>query len=73
VTEIAIFIVGTVLFFATTWATVAFGVWRVHQLQRDELSDRVTEIEDLGFTELHRSDNEASAASAGEARPSAAD
>lgn len=53
--DIAIFSLGSVLFIATTWATVAFGVRRMHQLQDEELerSGRSAEVRDSGLTELH--------------------
>jgi hypothetical protein len=55
VSDIAIFSLGSVLFIATTWATVAFGVRRMHELQDEELkrSGQSVEMRDSGLTELH--------------------
>lgn len=52
---VAIFIIGAILFFLTTWSSVAFGVSRMHELQsRDiESSDAMTIVEKTEFTELH--------------------
>lgn len=52
---LALFLVGSVLFFATTWATVAFGVTRMQQLQHDDLeqSGQVVVDTESGLTELH--------------------
>lgn len=53
--DIAIFGFGSVMFIATTWATIAFGVRRMHELQDDELerTGRSAQLEDSGLTELH--------------------
>lgn len=53
--DIAIFGFGSIMFIATTWATVAFGVRRMHELQDEELerTGRVPREEDGGLTELH--------------------
>jgi hypothetical protein len=55
-TEIAIFGFGGVIFIITTWATVAFGLRRVHELQREDLEDspRIEEVvEETNFTEIY--------------------
>ncbi len=53
--EVAIFGFGSVMFIATTWATIAFGVRRMHELQDEELerTGRSARLEDSGLTELH--------------------
>ena len=53
--DIAIFGFGSVMFIATTWATIAFGVRRMHELQDEELerTGRSARIEESGLTELH--------------------
>lgn len=53
--EVALFGIGSVLFMATTWATLAFGMQRIHQLQMNDLeaSDGITEVRDEGLTQLH--------------------
>ena len=54
--EIAIFAFGGVIFIVTTWATVAFGLRRIHELQREDLEDspRIEEVvEDSNFTEIY--------------------
>ena len=53
--EIAIFGFGSVMFIATTWATIAFGVRRMHELQDEELerTGRSARLEESGLTELH--------------------
>lgn len=53
--DIAIFSAGSLLFIATTWATVAFGVRRMHELQDEELerSGRTARAGESGLTELH--------------------
>ena len=53
--EVALFSFGSVLFMATTWATLAFGMQRIHQLQMDDLeaSDGISEVRTEGLTELH--------------------
>ena len=54
--EIAIFAFGGVIFIVTTWATVAFGLRRIHELQRADLEDspRIEAIvEETGFTEIY--------------------
>lgn len=52
---VAIFIVGTILFFFTTWSSVAFGLSRMHELQSEDIesSDAMTVVEKTDFTELH--------------------
>lgn len=54
-TETFIFGAGSVLFIATTWASVAFGLQRMHQLEAAEveLADRTVVARDDGLTELH--------------------
>jgi len=54
-TEVAVFGIGSVMFMATTWATFAFGMKRVHQLQMRDLasSDRIAEVRRDNLTELH--------------------
>lgn len=54
-TEIAIFGVGSVLFLVTTWATIAFGLVRIHELQGVDLddSDQINRVETDGMLELH--------------------
>jgi hypothetical protein len=53
--EVALFAIGSVFFMATTWATLAFGMQRIHQVQMRELeaSDRISEVRTEGLTELH--------------------
>lgn len=53
--DIAIFGFGSVMFIATTWATIAFGVRRMHELQDEELEStgRSAQLEESGLTELH--------------------
>lgn len=52
--EIAIFGVGSILFLATTWATIAFGLVRIHELQVDDLQDsNQVRVETDGMQELH--------------------
>ena len=53
--DIAIFGFGSVMFIATTWATIAFGVRRMHELQDEELerTGRSARTEESGLTELH--------------------
>ena len=55
-TEAVIFIIGSVLFVITAGASVTFGMFRAHELQRQDLdeSPRVAEVEETTFTELHR-------------------
>lgn len=52
--DIAIFGAGSVMFIATTWATIAFGVRRMHELQDEEL-DRTgrAPVAESNLTELH--------------------
>ena len=54
-TEVAVFSFGAVMFVLTTWATLAFGLRRIHELQLRDLeeSDVITEIRDDGLTEIH--------------------
>ncbi len=53
--EVVIFGFGSVMFIATTWATIAFGVRRMHELQDEELerTGRSARLEEGGLTELH--------------------
>lgn len=53
--DIVIFGFGSVMFIATTWATIAFGVRRMHELQDEELerTGRSAQLEESGLTELH--------------------
>lgn len=53
--EVALFGIGSILFMATTWATLAFGMQRIHQIQVSELeaSDSISEVRAGGLTELH--------------------
>ncbi|MEX1249273.1 MAG: hypothetical protein WEA57_01150 [Acidimicrobiia bacterium] len=53
--EALIFGIGSVLFIAVTWAAVAFGVQRMHDLEVADLrdSDQQTVPRDDGLTELH--------------------
>lgn len=53
--DVAIFSFGSLMFIATTWATVAFGVRRMHDLQDNELEStgRKAEVRESGLTELH--------------------
>lgn len=55
-TEALIFVIGSVLFVVTAGASVTFGMFRAHELQRKDLeaSPRVSEIEETTFTEIHR-------------------
>lgn len=43
------------MFIATTWATIAFGVRRMHELQDEELerTGRTSRQGESGLTELH--------------------
>ena len=52
--DIAIFGAGSIMFIATTWATIAFGVRRMHELQDEELerTGRAPQAES-NLTELH--------------------
>lgn len=56
--EIALFGVGSLLFIAVTWASVAFGVHRLHELQTEELerSEQTVIEQPGGFTEVHTAD-----------------
>lgn len=53
--DIAIFGIGSIMFIATTWSTIAFGVKRMHELQDEELerTGRAPQTEESGLTELH--------------------
>ena len=53
--EAAIFGIGSVVFGITTWATLAFGMRRAHELQMRDLggSDRIAEVRSRRFTELY--------------------
>ena len=52
--DVAIFGAGSIMFIATTWATIAFGVRRMHELQDEELerTGRAPKPES-DLTELH--------------------
>lgn len=52
---IAVFIAGSLLFFFTTWATIAFALHRMHELQHSDLqeSDRLVITDESGLTEIH--------------------
>ena len=54
-TETLIFGFGSVLFIATTWASVAFGLHRMHEIEvaEVELTDRTVVTRADGLTELH--------------------
>ncbi len=58
--EILIFGVGSVMFIAVTWAAVAFGVQRMHDLQVADLEDgdQTAVTRDDGLTELHVPESE---------------
>lgn len=53
--EALIFGIGSVLFIAITWAGVAFGVQRMHDLEVADLRDSEQQVvtRDDGLTELH--------------------
>lgn len=53
--EVAIFTFGSVMFIATAWATIAFGLSRIAELQAADLegSGRVAESRSDGLTEIH--------------------
>lgn len=53
--EVAIFSFGSVLFIMTTWATFAYGMSRMHELQMRDLADsgRISAVRDEGLTEIH--------------------
>ena len=53
--EIAIFLFGSVVFIATAWATFAFGLSRIHELHLDDVQDssRFAEVVDDGLTERY--------------------
>lgn len=53
--EAAIFGIGSVVFSLTTWATLAFGMRRAHELQMRDLdaSGRISEVRSGQLTELH--------------------
>lgn len=53
--EAAIFGIGSVVFSLTTWATLAFGMRRAHELHIRDLgaSDRIAEVRSGPLTELH--------------------
>jgi hypothetical protein len=53
--EVAIFSFGSVMFIATSWATIAFGLRRIAELQAADLQDSgmVPESRDDGLTEIH--------------------
>jgi hypothetical protein len=53
--DLWIFVFGVAVFITTAWATFAFGLARVHELQRQDLeaSPRIKAVEDQGLTELY--------------------
>lgn len=53
--DVAIFAFGGVIFIISTWAVVAFGLSRMHELQREDLdeSPRITEVREDGLTEVY--------------------
>ena len=53
--EVAIFTFGSVMFIATSWATIAFGLRRIAELQAADLesSGRSAEVRSDGLTEIH--------------------
>jgi len=53
--EIAIFVFGSVIFMITTWATFAFGLRRMGEIQAKELelADRTAVPRESGLTEIH--------------------
>ena len=55
-TEAILFVVGSVVFVITAGASVTFGMFRAHELQRADLesSQRVSDVEETTFTEIHR-------------------
>lgn len=52
--EVAIFAFGAVMFIATAWATIAFGLQRIAELQAADLqeSGRVAAQRNDGLTEI---------------------
>lgn len=54
--ELAIFTFGSVVFLITAWASVAFGVQRMHELQEEDLdaAGRIVDEQPAGLTEIHR-------------------
>ncbi|MEX1091702.1 MAG: hypothetical protein WEF28_00965 [Acidimicrobiia bacterium] len=56
--EALIFGIGSVLFIAVTWAAIAFGVQRMHDLEVADLRDSEQRAvsRDDGLTELHTSE-----------------
>lgn len=50
--DAAIFAIGSLVFIATSWATVAFGIKRFHDLEV-ESSGVVVETRPGGLTETH--------------------
>ena len=55
--DVLIFSVGSVFFVATTWATMSFGLARVHELRRQELAESgvVVEPTEGGYTDIYKS------------------
>ncbi len=55
-TDLVLFALGSLVFLAVTWATVAFGVARVHEMQYDDMeeSERIAWIEDRALTEIYK-------------------
>lgn len=54
-TEVLIFSIGAIMFIATTWATLAFGLRRIHEIQIEDMakSARFEGVKDNGFTETY--------------------
>ncbi len=53
--ELVVFGFGAVVFSMTTWAAIAFGLHRSHELHVHDLekSGRTTEVQEDGLTELY--------------------
>lgn len=53
--EIALFTVGCILFIATTWATFAFGLSRIHELALEDIAegDRYPADRGSGLTDIY--------------------
>ena len=66
-TEFFIFGAGSIVFISVTWAAIAFGVQRMHELEVAELeqSDRTAVEQQSGLTELHLPEGHESDESAG--------
>ncbi len=54
--EALIFAVGSIMFIVTTGATVYFGMFRMHELQRIDLekSPRIVAVDEGQYTDIHR-------------------